>query len=263
MTMERIAAPPPVARLEMVSCTDQGRIREHNEDAIACDPMSGIAVLADGMGGYAAGEVASGVAAAQICADLARLKGEYPRISAMDLSQAMSEAIRRANSQIYRSAKQDARYTGMGTTLVVAAFTGNVVVLGHAGDSRAYLLRQGRLSQITKDHSLLQEQIDMGLVRAGDPSGKAVKNLVTRALGVDLGLEPEITMHPVLPGDQILLCSDGLSDMLSDNTMQTILNDYDGAAEAAARRLVQEANLAGGRDNISVIMVQVNHHSHE
>ena len=250
-------------RLEMASCTDMGRVREHNEDAIACDPMAGVAVLADGMGGYAAGEVASGVAAAQINADLSRMKAEYPRISAMDLSNAMRESILRVNSQIYRSAKQDLRYSGMGTTLVAAAFTGNVVVLGHAGDSRAYLLRQRRLAQITKDHSLLQEQIDMGLVRGEEESAKAVKNLVTRALGVDLALEPELGMHPVLTGDQILLCSDGLSDMLSDNSIQTILNDYEGAPAAAARRLVQEANLAGGRDNISVIIVLVHPDSRE
>jgi len=262
--MTSLAAPKThTTRLEMVSCTDMGRVREHNEDAIACDPMAGVAVLADGMGGYAAGEVASGVAAAQISADLSRMKAEYPRISAMDLSNAMRESILRVNSQIYRSAKQDLRYTGMGTTLVAAAFTGNVVVMGHAGDSRAYLLRQGRFSQITKDHSLLQEQIDMGLVHGDEASAKAVKNLVTRALGVDLALEPDLAMHPILPGDQILLCSDGLSDMLPDNTIQTILNDYEGAAAAGARRLVQEANLAGGRDNISVIIVLVHSDSRE
>ena len=253
--MPRLADKPRALQLEMASCTDMGRVREHNEDAIACDAVAGIAVLADGMGGYAAGEVASGVAAAQINADLSRLKAEYPRISAVDLSNAMRESIRRVNTQIYRSAKQDLRYSGMGTTLVAVAFTGNVAVLGHAGDSRAYLLRQKRLTQITKDHSLLQEQIDMGLVRVGDAGAKAVKNLVTRALGVDLSLEPELGMTPVLPGDRILLCSDGLSDMLSDNSIQTILNDYEDAAEAAAVRLVQEANLAGGRDNISVIIV--------
>lgn len=242
-------------RLEMVSWTDTGRVREHNEDAIACDPWAGVAVLADGMGGYAAGEVASGVAAAQLASELARLKSDYPTISASDLSNAMREAFLRANSQIYRSAHSDPRYAGMGTTVVVAAFTGHVVVIGHAGDSRAYLLRQGRLQQLTRDHSLLQEQIDMGLMHPEDPSATQVKNLVTRALGVDLGMQPEIAMHPVLPGDVLMLCSDGLSDMLSDNRIQTILNDDPAGAASAARRLVQEANLAGGRDNISVILV--------
>lgn len=246
-----------VPHLDMASWTDMGRVREHNEDALACDALAGVAVLADGMGGYAAGEVASGVAAAQLAADLSRLKAEYPRIAAGDLSSAMRETIMRVNSQIYRAAHGDSRYAGMGTTVVAAAFTDSVVVLGHAGDSRAYLLRRGRLQQITRDHSLLQEHIDMGLLRPGDPLGSAVKNLVTRALGVDLALEPEIGMHPVLAGDLLMLCSDGLSDMLSDHRMESILVEYQDNVQAAARRLVQEANLAGGRDNISVILVLV------
>ncbi len=243
----------------MASATDMGRVREHNEDALACDAWAGIAVLADGMGGYAAGEVASGVAAAQIAADLARVKSDYPRIDPRDLAQALRDAVLRANHQIYRIAHRDARYAGMGTTLVAAALTGSVAVLAHAGDSRVYLMRQRRLAQLTRDHSLLQEQIDMGLVRAGDPAAHAVRNLVTRALGVDPTMEPEIASHPLLPGDLLLLCSDGLSDMLDDARIEALLNEYSGAAEAAARRLVHEANLAGGRDNISVILVQFNH----
>ena len=254
--MNRAKSPPP---LEMASATDMGRVREHNEDAVACDAWAGVAVLADGMGGYAAGEVASGLAAAQIAADLARVKSEYPQIDPGDLAQAMHDAVVRANHQIHRIAQRDARYAGMGTTLVAAAFTGNVVVIGHAGDSRAYLLRQRRLVRLTRDHSLLQERIDMGLVREGDPAAQAVRNLVTRALGVDPTMAPEIASQPLLSGDLLLLCSDGLSDMLVDARIEALLNEYRGAAEAAARRLVQEANLAGGRDNISVILIQFNH----
>jgi protein phosphatase len=249
--------------LSLASWTDRGRVREHNEDALACDALAGIAVLADGMGGYAAGEVASGVAAAQIAADLARVKAEYPSINAPDLVQAMRDAIMRANHQIYRAARQDPRYAGMGTTLVAAAFSGRALVLGHAGDSRAYLLRQRRLSQLTRDHSLLQEQIDMGLLQPGDAAARAVKNLVTRALGVDPELDPEFGVYVMMRGDVVLLCSDGLSDMLSDARIEALLNEYPGDGEAAARRLVQEANLAGGRDNISVIIAQVNEKSEE
>ena len=249
--------PPPA--LEMASATDMGRVREHNEDALACDAWAGVAVLADGMGGYAAGEVASGLAAAQVAADLARVKADYPALDPRDLAQAMRDAVVRVNHQIYRIAQRDARYAGMGTTLVAAVVTGNVVVLGHAGDSRAYLLRQRRLVRLTRDHSLLQERIDMGLLREGDPAAQAVRNLVTRALGVDPAMEPEIASHPLLSGDVLLLCSDGLSDMLDDARIEALLNEYRGAAEAAARRLVQEANVAGGRDNISVILIQFNH----
>ncbi len=244
--------------LEMASCTDPGRVREHNEDALACDAVAGVAVLADGMGGYAAGEVASGVAASQICADLARLKAEYPSIDAEDLAQAMHDAIRRVNLQIHRAARIHAHYAGMGTTVVAAAITGSTLVLAHAGDSRAYLLRNGHLSRATRDHSLLQEQVDQGLLRESDAAARAVKNLVTRALGVDTAMKAELGMLQLEPGDRLLLCSDGLSDMLTDVAMENVLNAYGDALDPAARRLIQEANMAGGVDNISVIIILFN-----
>ncbi len=245
----------PVLLLDMASCTDRGRQREHNEDALACDAVAGVAVLADGMGGYAAGEVASGVAAAQIAAEVARLKAEYPAVSPADLMQAMHDAIRRVNTQIYRAARKDPRYTGMGTTLVAAAFTGRVAVIAHAGDSRAYLLRDARLRRMTKDHSLLQERIDLGLLQADDPAGDAVRNLITRAIGVDPLLEPEIGVHAMQDGDLLLLCSDGLSDMLSDARIEQILQSLASEPQHAVRELVEQANAAGGRDNISVILI--------
>ncbi len=245
----------PVLQLDMASCTDRGRMREHNEDALACDAVAGVAVLADGMGGYAAGEVASGAAAAQVAAELARLKAEYPVLSPADMMQAMHDAIRRVNTQIYRAARKDPRYTGMGTTLVAAAFTGQVAVIAHAGDSRAYLLRDGRLRRMTKDHSLLQERIDLGLIRADDPAGDAVRNLITRALGVDPLLEPEIGVHGMRDGDRVLLCSDGLSDMISDARIEQVLLQHAEDPQQAARELVEQANAAGGRDNISVILI--------
>lgn len=241
--------------LDMTSCTDRGRLREHNEDALACDALAGVAVLADGMGGYAAGEVASGAAAAQVASELARLKAEYPRVSPADLMQAMREAIRRVNTQIYRVAHKDPRFSGMGTTLVAAAFTGQVAVIAHAGDSRAYLFRDARLRRMTKDHSLLQERIDLGLVQADDPAGQAVRNLITRALGVDPLLEPEIGVHGMRDGDRVLLCSDGLSDMLDDARIEQVLRAHDDDAPRAAQELVDQANAAGGRDNISVILI--------
>lgn len=245
----------PVLLLDMASCTDRGRMREHNEDALACDAVAGVAVLADGMGGYAAGEVASGAAAAQIASDLARLKVEYPNVSPADLMQAMHDSIRRVNTQIYRAAHKDPRYTGMGTTLVAAAFTGQVAVIAHAGDSRAYLLRDQRLRHMTKDHSLLQERIDLGILQADDPAGDSMRNLITRALGVDPNLEPEIGVHGLRDGDLVLLCSDGLNDMISDAQIEQVLRDKGDTPAEAAKQLVEQANAAGGRDNISVILI--------
>jgi protein phosphatase len=240
---------------EMLSLTHPGRVREHNEDAVAFDALAQVAVLADGMGGYAAGEVASGMATAQICARIARLKADYPKVTALDLSTELRHAIRHVNADILRAARGNPQFSGMGATLVVVALTGNVAVVAHAGDSRVYLLRQNQLRLLTHDHSALQEQIDMGLILPEDAERIGGKNLVTRALGVDAQLEPDVAMHPMMAGDVLLLCSDGLNDMLSDAKIEAVLCQYTGHPAAAARQLVEDANAAGGRDNVSVILV--------
>ncbi|WP_298291652.1 Stp1/IreP family PP2C-type Ser/Thr phosphatase [Thiomonas sp.] len=251
----KTAATPPALQYDMISLTHTGRVREHNEDAVAYDAVAQIAVLADGMGGYAAGEVASGMATAQICARIARLKAEYPTVTALDLSTELRQAIRYVNADILRAARSNPQFSGMGATLVTVAFTGNVAVIAHAGDSRAYLLRQNQLRLLTRDHSALQEQIDMGLILPEDAERMGGKNLVTRALGVDARLEPDVAMHPMMAGDTLLLCSDGLNDMLADAKIEAVLRQYAGHPEAAVRQLIDDANAAGGRDNISVILV--------
>jgi len=255
MDMSKTAGPGPALQYEMVSLTHTGRVREHNEDAVAFDAVAQVAVLADGMGGYAAGEVASGMATGQICARIARLKADYPKVTALDLSTELRQAVRRVNLEILRAARSNAQYAGMGATLVAVAFTGNVAVIAHAGDSRAYLLRQNRLRLLTHDHSALQEQIDMGLIRPEDAEKIGGKNLVTRALGVDPALEPDVAMHPMMAGDLLLLCSDGLNDMLSDARIESVVRQYAEHPAAAASQLVDDANAAGGRDNVSVILV--------
>ncbi|MGC8702701.1 MAG: PP2C family protein-serine/threonine phosphatase [Thiomonas sp.] len=231
---------------EMLSLTHPGRVREHNEDAVAFDALAQVAVLADGMGGYAAGEVASGMATAQICARIARLKADYPKVTALDLSTELRYAVRHVNAEILRAARGNPQFSGMGATLVVVALTGNVAVVAHAGDSRVYLLRQNHLRLLTHDHSALQEQIDMGLILPEDAERIGGKNLVTRALGVDAQLEPDVAMHPMMAGDVLLLCSDGLNDMLSDAKIEAALCRYTGHPAAAARQLVEDANAAGG-----------------
>jgi protein phosphatase len=257
--MSAIMTKPPDSTIalqyEMLSLTHPGRVREHNEDAVAFDALAQVAVLADGMGGYAAGEVASGMATAQICARIARLKADYPKVTALDLSTELRHAIRHVNADILRAARGNPQFSGMGATLVVVALTGNVAVVAHAGDSRVYLLRQNQLRLLTHDHSALQEQIDMGLILPEDAERIGGKNLVTRALGVDAQLEPDVAMHPMMAGDVLLLCSDGLNDMLSDAKIEAVLCQYTGHPAAAARQLVEDANAAGGRDNVSVILV--------
>jgi len=241
---------------EFFSALDTGRQRSNNEDAVALDPECGLAVLADGMGGYNAGEVASGMATSFIHTEFGRwLRESGPQVPEQDLARAMDICVDNANRAIFNAANADPRYSGMGTTLVVAAFRDAQVLVGHVGDSRAYRLRAGRLQQITRDHSLLQEQIDAGLISPEQAAFSTHKNLVTRAVGVEDTVMLETHLHEVMPGDLFLMCSDGLSDMLSDAAISQILSGDPGLAEAAAA-LINAANEAGGKDNISVVLVR-------
>jgi protein phosphatase len=242
--------------VEFFSVTDTGRARRNNEDAVALDDAGRIAVLADGMGGYNAGEVASNMAAERVRAELGkRLRGYGAHPSETEIKTAMLDAIDIANREVYDAAISNAEYQGMGTTLVVAIFRDDRVWIGHIGDSRAYRYRGGALEQLTRDHSLLQEQIDAGLITAEQASYSMHKNLVTRAVGVDELVDLEIHDHGVEPGDVLLMCSDGLSDMLTDDQMAQLLRTND-SLPAAGAMLVQAANAAGGRDNIAVILAR-------
>jgi len=242
---------------EFHSALDTGRQRSNNEDAVALDPECGLAVLADGMGGYNAGEVAAGMATAFIHAEFGRwLREAGDRVAEQELARAMDICVDNANRAIYNAANAEPRYSGMGTTLVVAAFRGEQVTVGHVGDSRAYRLRGGRLQQITRDHSLLQEQIDAGLISPEQAAFSTQKNLVTRAVGVEDTVMLETHAHEVQPGDLYLLCSDGLSDMLPDPVIGNLLVSTTGGLPDVARALIAAANEAGGRDNISVVLVR-------
>jgi protein phosphatase len=237
--------------------TDPGLVRDNNEDSVAFDPNSGVAVLADGMGGYNAGEVASGMATSIINAEMNRWLAEAPApASVQDLRRAMEICVANANTAVYRAANANALYAGMGTTLVVGVFQGVNLVLGHIGDSRCYRLRQGQMSRITKDHSLLQEQIDAGLLTPEQAELSANKNLVTRALGVDDAVLLEVHDHIVEPGDTYLMCSDGLSDLVRDQEIVKILQ-MATTLEQRAQTLLDTANAHGGRDNITVLLVHV------
>lgn len=237
--------------------TDPGRARDNNEDSVAFDEVTRTAILADGMGGYNAGEIASGMATAFIKSELCRwLLEAGPNASLKEVRRAMEICVGNANLSIFNSANSNSSYSGMGTTLVVAVFRENTLLLGHIGDSRCYRLRGGVLTQITKDHSLLQEQIDAGLISPEQAANSSIKNLVTRALGVDDVVPLEVSEYLVEPNDTYLLCSDGLSDMVEDSVMAKIISsesDLDGKAD----QLIDAANANGGRDNISVLLVEI------
>ncbi len=236
--------------------TDTGRARNNNEDSVAYDEVTNTAVLADGMGGYNAGEIASGMATAFIKSELSRWLSESgPGVKSKEVRRAMEICVDNANLSIYNAANSNAQYSGMGTTLVVGVFHENLLLLGHIGDSRCYRVRGGVLEQITRDHSLLQEQIDAGLVTPEQALTSNIKNLVTRALGVEETVSLEINEYPVETGDVYLMCSDGLSDMVNESSIARIISGQPDLS-SRARALVDAANEAGGRDNISVLLVE-------
>ncbi len=239
---------------QFITKTDPGRARENNEDSVVFDAGTQSMVLADGMGGYNAGEIASGMATAFIKSELSRWLAEAGQgASVKEVRRAMEICVGNANLSIYNAANSNPQYAGMGTTLVVGVFLGDTLLLGHIGDSRCYRVRDGALEQITKDHSLLQEQIDAGLITPFQAATSSIKNLVTRALGVEGQVLLEVNEHFVLPGDVYLMCSDGLSDMVDDAEIAKIMSSEAGL-EAVATDLVTAANTNGGRDNISVLL---------
>ena len=257
------SATPPLSQrlhvpltIELSAAVDPGRARSNNEDSVALDNDVALAVLADGMGGYNAGEVASNMATSFIRTELGRwLREAQSHASDAEVRRAMDICVDNANRAIFNAANSNPQYAGMGTTLVVAVFRENRLLVGHVGDSRAYRLRGGRLQQITRDHSLLQEQIDAGLITPEQAAFSANKNLVTRAVGVEDTVLLETHQHDVLPGDTYLMCSDGLSDMLDDASIGQVLQAHDSLT-ASCQALIDAANDAGGKDNISVVLVR-------
>jgi PPM family protein phosphatase len=249
--------------LQIVSKTHPGMVRAHNEDSVSVDAGAGLVVLADGMGGYNAGEVASGIAISVTTTEIARrLQFESAAVKHATTKEdnavvLLRNNIQKANSSIYHASQSQPQYAGMGTTIVAALFYDNQVAVAHIGDSRLYRLRAGKLIAITRDHSLLQEQIDSGLISLEDARYSKNKNLVTRAVGIDPSVEPEIHVYPVQIGDIYLLCSDGLNDMVEDEDIESALYAMQGNLPLAAEQLIEMANDNGGRDNVSVILVKI------
>jgi len=236
--------------------TDPGLARENNEDCVTVDEPTRLAILADGMGGYNAGEIASGMATTFIKSELGRWLAQAGRhANAKEVRRAMEICVDNANRSIFNAANSNPQYSGMGTTLVVGVFQEGRLLLGHIGDSRCYRLRGGELAQITKDHSLLQEQMDAGLITPEQAAVSTNKNLVTRALGVEDAVLLDVNEHRVEPGDIYLMCSDGLSDMVDNAGIAQILAG-DVTLEEKSVQLVDAANANGGRDNISVMLAQ-------
>lgn len=251
------------ASLEIAAETDTGLIRNLNEDSIATVGKLGLLVLADGMGGYKAGNVASKLAVSSIVDVVeAGLKKQPGR----DVAELLRNAIKGANRVIFEESQKFAqRNTGpgqeqvMGSTVALLLLRDGQVTIAHVGDSRIYRLRSGRLALMTHDHSLLQEQIDLGMVSAQDAVASHNRHLVTRGLGLQADVNVTLGNWPAQFGDVYLVCSDGLNDMVDDADIELVLNSLQANLPLAARQLVMIANDNGGEDNISVILAKVGH----
>jgi len=251
-------------RLQIACRSNVGKVRKHNEDTIVGDESLRLVVLADGMGGYQAGEIASQIAVDTIVNEISNHLGKQYFFNNRVVGKGyhhstilLEQAILKANQIVYETASQQANYQGMGTTVVAALFNEDFVSVAHIGDSRLYRLRGKELKAITTDHSVLQELIDCGFYTPEQARTSPNRNLVTRALGVSDTVSVDIQEHKIQPEDLYLLCSDGLSDMLDDKDIaQILLEKKSLALDDISQSLIDAANEKGGIDNISVVVTR-------
>jgi protein phosphatase len=246
-----------MAPLEMAAATHQGLLRAQNEDCVAMRPHAGLAVLADGMGGHNAGEVASRIAVEAVTGGIEAAVAALDGLQASRAEALIAEHIARANTLVYHTALGHEEYAGMGTTIVAGLWYGSELSVGHIGDSRAYRLRAQELEQLTRDHTLVQAHVERGTLTREEARKTAARNILTRALGTASEATADVHSYQAQAGDVYLLCSDGLSDMLDDEEIRRTLDCFSAAMQAAADQLVLQANRHGGADNISVVIVKV------
>ena len=251
--------PDKKLHLRITSESHPGRKRSNNEDRFAVDERLGIIILADGMGGHLSGEVASEIATRSLMSKLRLLstsassKGE----SSCRLIEGIKVAITETNFSIYQAASSNAEHKGMGTTVVAIMLNGSSIHVGHVGDSRLYCFRRDKMTRLTTDHSLVQDLVDRGLYTEEQARSASVSHIVTRSLGLKDQVEVDVLTAGLKTGDHLLICTDGLTDMVADWQIREILKEYSYSSEAAVNKLVEAANYHGGRDNISVILAQV------
>ncbi len=232
---------------QSAAVTDPGRRRRHNEDAYVCEPP--LFAVADGIGGAQAGELASSLAAAAVRDDSSDGRGDGRR--------RVDELIQEANRRVYQRQSEDASLSGMGTTMTVALFEEGHVWIGHVGDSRAYLVRDGKLEQLTEDHSLVAELVRSGRLSPEDAETHPQRSVVTRALGTDPDVDVDTFSIDSKPGDLFMICSDGLTSMVSDEGILEEIRRHRDDLRAAAKALVRAANKGGGEDNITVVFFEL------
>ena len=247
-------------KIVITGLTDQGCVRDHNEDSIGSEADMGLVVLADGMGGHKGGEVASALAVDTILNTLKRTlseisTGQTDETTGYSLeSMAVENAITEANTVIYQASKNNKQYEGMGTTVVVLLFYDNRLTVAHVGDSRLYRIRKDNMEQMTRDHTLLQELVDRGFFTQKEARESLNKNLVTRAVGVSPTVEVDLLEDIAITHDIYLLCSDGLNDMIDDNLILNTVLNYHNNLEKMAKELIKQAKDHGGKDNVSALL---------
>jgi serine/threonine protein phosphatase PrpC len=244
-------------RARAFGLTDVGRRRESNEDEFLVEPALDLYAVADGMGGHAAGEVASRLAVDALREWLSTQAAGGGGDPVRRAAEQLLEAVRHANVKICDSVHAHIERRGMGTTLVALLVRDRHAIIGHVGDSRAYLLRNGTLKRLTSDHSWVNEQVKLGLLSDEAAQRHPMRNIVTRALGSRAEVAAEVREEGVQAGDVFLLCSDGLNTMLSDEEIAEVLGRHGSDPEAACRELVRRANDRGGEDNTTVVVLHV------
>ncbi len=250
--------------LDIAGRSNTGLVRANNEDKIGEDQEIGLVVLADGMGGYKGGEVASRIAVNTI---LEELRTEIPNLIPGEIDEqtgytkeslAARKSIVKANESIFTVSTSEPQYRGMGTTLVMGIFYDNQITIAHVGDSRMYRYRDGNFQQVTVDHTLLQELVDRGFYTQEEANSSLNKNLVTRALGIEGSIAVDIKEDLAMPDDIYLLCSDGLTDMVDDQEIHATVTAFKDNLDELADKLIAIANENGGRDNVSVLLAKPN-----
>lgn len=236
-------------RIEYGVLSDQGMVRTSNEDSYIADSGSRIFLVADGMGGHAAGEIASRIAASTVQEVLSAKTPDA------DIKDRVYFAVQQANARVYETQRTESEYRGMGTTLTVLAFQENRYCLAHVGDSRAYLFRDNNLTQLTRDHSLVWPLFENGIMSKDEIARQPQKHLITRSIGTHADVEVDLQENATVEGDIFLLCSDGLTDVLTDDAIQQIMEEAGKKPQEISQALIQAANMGGGPDNITTVVV--------
>jgi serine/threonine protein phosphatase PrpC len=254
-----VAAPP--LRIEARGVTDVGQRRDHNEDSLLVDRDLGLFVVADGMGGHAGGGTASRLAVETIQAAVRHAREAEPEafggeaaVEDSPVPDVLREAVEEACAVIYRTAQADPSLAGMGTTVTAALVDGRSGYVAHVGDSRCYLVREGRIYQVSEDHSLVAEQLKAGAISADEARNSRFKNIITRSVGFEQQVQVDLLGLELQGGDAIVICCDGLSNLVADPEILETVEESDIAA--APERLVALANERGGDDNITVIVIR-------